>query len=152
MAKAKTEREGGGGSSLIWLQGLACGGMAALVPVAAMQVALLLAPGLAALALDPRAGKPIARAMLLFGLAASIDPIRSAWLGDGGPTLDRVLDMTALLLAWTAQAAGWLLAQIVPVLVGLVVDATHRARAAELRSLRESLVRSWGLDEDRDAA
>ncbi len=146
MAKAKVAREGG--SSLIWIQGLACGGMAALAPVAMLQVALLLAPGLVALAMDHRPGKPMARTMLLFGLAASVEPIRAAWANGSGPNLDRVTDPTDLMTAWCAAAGGWLLAQLVPVLVGLAVDAAQRVRAERLRALRAELVRTWGLEAD----
>lgn len=144
---AKTKPEGGSGSSLVWMQGLACGGMAALAPLAMAQVAMLLAPALLALMMDKRAGKPVARVMLLFALAASVEPIRVAWATGTGPTLDRVLDPTAAMGAWLAAAAGWLLAQVVPLFVGAVVDATHRARAEQLRATRVELVRTWGLED-----
>ena len=95
-AAAKAKPEGGSGSSLVWVQGLACGGMAALAPLAMAQVAALLAPALAALMMDKRPGKPVARVMLLFALAASVQPIRVAWATGVGPTLDRVLDPSNL--------------------------------------------------------
>lgn len=148
MAKATTKatKQGGGGSSLIWLQGMACGGMAALAPVAVAQVAMLLAPGLVFLMLDDQEGKPVARAMLLFGLAASVEPVRAAW-ANGGPGWDRVTDTHALLIAWLAAAVGWLLANALPVLIGMAVDASHKARSATLRDSRAALINEWGLDE-----
>jgi len=148
MAKAAKATKQGGGSSLIWLQGMACGGMAALAPVAAAQVAMLLAPGLVFLMLDQQEGKPVARAMLLFGLAASVDPIRAAWVAGSGIAWDRAMDTQAMLVAWIAAAIGWLLAHALPVLVGLVVDTSHQSRAAALRETRATLVRDWGLDEE----
>jgi len=149
MAKAATKAkpEGGSGSSLVWVQGLACGGMAALAPLAMAQVAALLAPALVALMIDKRPGKPVARVMLLFALAASVEPIRVAWATGTGPTMDRVLDPTAAMGAWLAAGAGWLLAQVVPLFVGAVVDATHRRRAEQLRGQRVALVRTWGLED-----
>lgn len=151
MAKAKTPREAGSGASLIWIQGLACGGMAALAPMAVLQVALLLAPGLAALAMDHRPGKPVARAMLLFALAASVEPVRLAWASGSGPTLDRLMDPMALLGAWIAAALGWLLAQVVPLFVGVIVAANHRIRSDQLRAARADLVQTWGLEDDAPA-
>lgn len=146
-AAAKAKPEGGSGSSLVWVQGLACGGMAALAPLAMAQVAALLAPALAALMMDKRPGRPVARVMLLFALAASVQPIRVAWATGAEPTLDRVLDPTAAIGAWLAAAAGWLLAQIVPLFVGAVVDAAHRRRSEQLQGQRVELVRTWGLED-----
>lgn len=148
MAKAakKTAQQGGSGSSLIWLQGMACGGMAALAPVATAQVLTLLAPGLVFLMLDEQEGKPVARAMLMFGLAAGIEPIRSAWASGSGLGWDRVIDTQAIMMAWLAAAIGWLLANVLPVLIGLAVDSSHQTRADALRDTRATLVRDWGLD------
>ena len=151
MAKAakaaKAKPESGSGSSLVWVQGLACGGMAALAPMTMAQVGLLLAPALLALMMDKRPGKPVARVMLLFALAASVEPIRVAWATGTGPTLDRVLDPTPAMGAWLAAALGWLLAQVVPLFVGAVVDAAHRSRSEQLRATRVDLVRTWGLED-----
>lgn len=146
MAKAAKAKSEGGGGSLIWLQGLACGGMAAMLPLAALQIALLLAPGLLSLMTERQAGKPVTRAMLLFGLAASVDPVRQAWALGGGPTWERVADNHAIILAWVAAGFGWLLARGLPLLVGIAVNNTHDARAAMLRETREELVRAWGLE------
>ncbi len=147
MAKAKAARQGGGGS-LVWLQGLACGAMAALAPASAGQLAALLAPAIAALFLDRNSGKPIARAMLLFGLAASVEPVRLAWVAGRGGGFERLMDPDALLPAWLAAAAGWLLAQAVPVVVGVVIDAGKRTRASALQEARATLVAAWGLEEE----
>lgn len=130
----------------MWLQGMACGGMAALAPVATSQVLMLLAPGLVFLILDEQEGKPVARAMLMFGLAASTEPIRSAWITGSELGWDRVMDTQAIMMAWLAAAIGWLLANALPVLIGLAVDASHQARAEALRDTRATLVRDWGLD------
>ena len=146
-AKAKGE-SGGGGGSLIWLQGLACGGMAALAPMAALQIVLLLGPGLLSLLTERQAGKPVTRSMLLFGLAAGVEPIRQAWALGGGPTWDRISDGNAIIFAWAAAAFGWLLARGLPLLVGMAVSASHDSRAAMLREAREELVRAWGLEDE----
>lgn len=148
-AKAKTE---GGGGSLIWVQGLACGGMAALAPMAVLQIVLLLAPGLLSLLTERQAGKPVTRSMLLFGLAASVEPVRQAWALGGGPTWDRIADGNAIIFAWAAAAFGWLLARGLPVLVGISVGASHDSRAVMLREARVDLVRAWGLEDEAGSA
>jgi hypothetical protein len=140
------ERAVGGGKSLVLLQGLACGGMIALAPVAMAHLALSLAPGLAMMVVERRPGRPIARGMLLFGLAASVEPIRRFW--GAGATLDRIWDSSALLWTWGLAGFGWLLATTVPAVVELAVMAAHRARAETLRATREELTRVWGLDEE----
>lgn len=150
-AKSATSKSEGGGGSLIWLQGLACGGMAAIAPMAVLQIALLLAPGLLSLLTERQAGKPVTRSMLLFGLAASVEPIRQAW-ALGGPTWDRAADGNAIIFAWAAAAFGWLLARGLPVLVGVSVSASHDSRAVMLREAREELVRAWGLEEEAGSA
>ncbi len=148
MAKAAKAKSEGGGGSLIWLQGLLCGGMAALAPMAALQLVLLLAPGLLSLLTERQVGKPVTRSMLLFGLAASVEPVRQAWSLGGGPTWDRISDGNAILLAWMAAAFGWLLARFLPLLVGIAVSASHESRAVILREAREQLVRAWGLEDE----
>ncbi|MGE0416754.1 MAG: hypothetical protein AB7O80_08105 [Acetobacteraceae bacterium] len=147
MAKATGKKRDG--MSLIWLQGLACGAMAALAPASALQVGLLLAPVIGALFMDHRSGKPIARAMLLFALAACVEPVRQSWVAGQGLAvgLDRAVDIGNLIPAWAAAAGGWLLSQAVPVMVGAILDAGSRTRAAQLQAGRARLVAEWGLEE-----
>lgn len=154
MAKSarSAKSEGGGGGSLIWVQGLACGGMAALAPMPVLQIVVLLAPGLLSLLMERRDGKPVTRVMLLFGLAASVEPVRQAWAAGIGPGWDRITDPQAVLFAWAAAAAGWLMARVVPLVVRAIVDASHAARAERLRTQREGLVRDWGLEDGSNGA
>lgn len=105
---------------------------------------MLLAPALVALPLDRASGKPVARTMLLFGLAGSVDPVRSAW----GMGFDRAVDGAGLTTAWALAALGLMLTQAIPLLVQAIVDQKSAARAAELRQARAQLVADWGLDAD----
>ncbi len=133
--------------SLVWLQGLACGALATLATPLAALLAVLLLPGFLVLLIDRVPGKPVARAMLLCGAAASVAPARQLW--DHGLSMDNSLDLIANMLvvsgAWAAAAAGWLLAELAPVVVLLVLEATTRRRLAELRGARARLAADWGL-------
>jgi len=135
----------GVGKPLVLLHGLACGGMAALAPATMAHLVLLLAPGLVMLVTERRPGRPIARGMLLFGLAGSVEPMRVFWVA--GSAVDPLWDGSSVALAWGLAAFGWLLALAVPALVEIVVIAAHRARAETLRATRDELTRIWGLDD-----
>lgn len=143
-AAAKEKPAGSGGGLQVWLLGLACGGLGALVPALAAQGALLLAPGLAGLLCDRAPGRPVARTMLLFGLAGSVEPVRAAW----GMGFERAVDGQGLTTAWLLAALGFLLTQAIPMGVRAVVDQKSEARAAELRRTRAQLVADWGLEPD----
>ena len=149
MAKAKAKAASGkqGGGSLMWLQGLACGGLAALVPGIALQVGILLLPAIAALILDREHGKPVARAVLLCTLAASVEPMRALWNSGQGADLgfSLVADLHAITLTWSAAAGGWLLTQVIPVAVGMVLGTTADRRSTELQEARARLMEEWGL-------
>lgn len=131
-------------TSLIWAQGIAFGVVAALMPTTAALVATLLAPGLLALVLDRQAGRPIARAMLLFGLAAAI-PLRQLWDTplDIQTSLLAVAQLETLGVAWLAAATGWFLSELFPVAIHVMLDAGSKARASRLRAAREKLLETW---------
>lgn len=133
--------------SFAWLQGLLCGVAATLVPGPALLVGLLLAPGLLALMLDQASGKPMARAVLLSGLAATIGPLASLWHGGGsvGAALTMLGDPGVLGLAWLAGAAGWLASELAPLFLKVMLDGTSAARAAHLKAERADLLEAWDL-------
>src|SRR3954464_6228194 len=80
IANAGAEgKTGGDHRSVVWLSGLACGGMAAVAPGAATLAPGLLAPGSVALKLDREAGRPVARTVLTCGLAGCVHPVISLW-------------------------------------------------------------------------
>jgi hypothetical protein len=86
------------GASTIWLQGLLCGALAALAPPLALLVLVLLAPAAAAAMLEGEQGRPVARILLLFGLAASIGPARRLW--GAGDTLGSAWSFCATCGSW----------------------------------------------------
>lgn len=132
-------------TSLIWAQGIAFGVVAALMPTTAALVATLLAPGLLALVLDRQAGRPIARAMLLFGLAAAAIPLRQLWDTplDIQTSLLAVAQLETLGVAWLAAATGWFLSELFPVAIHVMLDAGSKARTSRLRATREKLLETW---------
>ena len=48
--------------------------------------------------------------------------------------------------AWSAAAAGWLLAELMPFAVRAVLEALSIARKARLEAERARLVQAWGLE------
>ena len=145
----KAKNPAGGGRSLIWLSGLACGMFAVLAPGVAVVVASLLVPGLFALKLDKDPGRPVARAVLTCGLAGCVHPVLMLWnMGQSWDTaLAIATDPSALGLAWAAAAAGWLLTQVAPLAVRSALEAAALARAVRLRATRDRIAEAWDLGE-----
>jgi membrane-associated phospholipid phosphatase len=133
--------------SMVWLQGLLCGAMAMLAPPTALLLGVLLGPAVLALMLDRQPGRPRARSIALFGMAASVDPLRTLWVSGHAMTDAAALlgDLHVLGTAWAA-AAGWLLAEAAPVAVRATLEALTISRTARLRALRSRLSEEWRLD------
>jgi len=146
-AKRPAARPGRGLGSAVWLQGLACGAVIALATPTAVLGGLLLAPGIGVLLLEPHAGRLAARVALLCGVAAAAAPMAALWqagLGVSG-AMAAASDPTVLAGCWAAQAAGWLLAQLAPVLLRLAFDARAAAAAARLRAERARYESEWEI-------
>jgi hypothetical protein len=152
-AKARRARARRGASG-VWLLGLACGAGLAMAPHFLVLAGVLLAPGLFAFAADPLPGRPAARPVLLLGLAMAIRPALALWTAGTqvGTALAIAAEPRTLALAWSAQGAAWLLAEAAPALVGLLLEASARARIAVLRRARAGLEEEWGIPPLGDAA
>ena len=133
--------------SMVWLQGLLCGAVVMLAQPTAILMGVLLGPAILAALLDGQPGRPKARSIALFGMAASVDPIRTLWVsGHTMPAAAALLgNLQVLGTAW-AEAAGWLLVEAAPVAVRATLEALSISRAARLRVLRSKLVEEWQLD------
>ena len=140
---AKTSRLG----SLLWLQGLACGAVATLATPTFILGGLLLAPAMLSVVIDQSRGKSTARSVMLFGLAGTVQPRVDLWhAGHTVPTaLDMASDTTTLATAWAAQAGAWLLCELGPLLITLVMDAMSGAKVKRLRAERAAYEEQWGL-------
>ena len=66
--------------SMVWLQGLLCGAMATVATPTALLLGVLLGPAVLAMMLDRQPGRPRARSVALFAMAASVDPLRTLWV------------------------------------------------------------------------
>lgn len=146
-AKRTAAHPGHGLGSAVWLQGLACGAVVAMATPTAVLGGLLMVPGIAALLLERRAGRPAARVALLCGGAAAAAPMITLWQAGLGVTgaVAAASDPAVLASCWAAQAAGWLLAQLAPVALRLAFDARAAAIASRLRSERARQESEWGI-------
>ena len=134
----------------VWFQGLACGALATLATPTALLAGMLLIPSFVVATLDRGAGKPVARAVLLCGLAASALPMADLWAGGYGMGQGVALatDPRVLAVAWAAQAAGWLMAALAPVLVRVLLDAHAGGEMARLRRERAALEADWASGQE----
>lgn len=135
------------GRSMVWVQGLVCGGLVAWMPATATLAAILLAPGLIAYLADRGPTRAVGRAVLLFGATIAPHSLIALWHAGNGMTtsLGMAADMRRVALAWSIQAGGWLLVELAPVLVRVVLDAKAQARIAILRRRRVKLEDEWAL-------
>ncbi len=137
---------------MLWLQGMLCGVLAALATPTALLMGVLLAPGLVGLALDRAPGRPIARALLLFGLSATVGPLMALW--KAGHTMEiaagLAFDPGTLAWAWAVAAAGWLLSQTLPLLIRLTLELAALSRKLRIKLLRTRYAEEWGLPVGQD--
>src|SRR5277367_3064495 len=96
-------------NALMWIQGLLCGGLVAMLPPTALLLGVLLGPALLALFLDPSPGKPVARSVLLCTLGGCVKPVRMLWFAGHGMAASMALASNPDIIgtAWAAAAAGW---------------------------------------------
>jgi hypothetical protein len=141
VKSAGTPRRG----STLWLQGLACGALVTLATPTALLVGVLLVPTFVVGVTDRAAGKPVTRAVLLYGLAGLTLPLIGLWTG--GHSMEQsvglVTDPVTVAIAWAAQGAGWLLAEAAPLAVRAVLEANAVALTMKLRAERAALEADW---------
>lgn len=145
-----TRREGG---SLLWAQGLVCGGLLAARPSLAILVVLLFWPVAVAALADHAPSRPLVRSVALWSGAAGFAALRRAWDMAGFDPVWAVLhDGRTLWLVWLAAGLGWGLAQGVPLAAEAAADALRAHRAARLRAERAALLEAWRLGGNEPAA
>ncbi len=134
---------------IVLLLALAGGALVALSPDIALPMGILLLPGLLALVLDRSPGCGVARAILLFQLAACVHPVMSAWYSCSGidGCMSYLGDWQSVLPVWLAAGGAWVLTQVLPMGLKLLDDYRLRRRSAALFERRKSLVEEWGLEE-----
>ena len=134
-------------SSLTWLQGLLCGALVTLATPTALLLGVLLAPAIAGFLFDREPGRPRARSIALCGMAASVFPLRTLWTtGHTLATASALLgDVATIGTAWSAAAGGWLLAEITPLAVRIILEAVSATHISRLQTERTRLIEGWGL-------
>lgn len=138
-----------GGGLLVWLQGILCGLGIAAVPGAGVLAFGLLVPGLLVLLFDRSPGRALGRAVLIWNLAGAVGTVVAGWHDDVRDAMQRLSSPTGLFLAWGIAAAGWLVAQLVPVIVELALRSRDMAQARVLRAERREYEEEWSLDPAR---
>lgn len=141
-AKVASQPARGG---LHWIHGLVGGAALILATPTMALLAVLLLPALLAAVVDTRAGRPSVRAVGLFGLAGACAPLAELWRS--GHQMDEALalgsDLRTIALCWSAQAAGWLATQILPLIIGSVLEAKARLNIKRLEQRRAVLLEEW---------
>jgi len=147
MARATKPPRAGTSGRIIWVQGMLCGGVLALATPTAILLVGLLAPAALAWHLDRQPGKPVARAVAVCALAGAIGPLAILWRSGHSLTVALAMlgDPFALLPAWAAAGGGWLLADLLPLLLRFTLEITANARAARLRAESAQLQSDWGV-------
>lgn len=130
---------------IVWLQGMACGAVLMLATSSAVLAVIVLLPSLMAVIADPVPGRPSARAVLLFGLAAASPAFAALWRGnhDVAAALSLASEFTVLARCWSVQAAAWLLTQVLPLLIRLALEANAALQSAQLERLRQAHEAEW---------
>ena len=138
-AGSRQPREGG--ASLLWLQGLLCGGLLAIRPGLALAVVALFWPVGLALVIDRSPGRALLRCIALCALAGSLGPLLATWKDPS--QLAQALDARTLGTAWCAAALGWLLYEFAPLGVRAATNLLDATRAARLKAERAQLAREF---------
>ena len=122
----------------------------AVAPGAALLVACLLTPGVLAVRLDREPGKPVARTVISCGLAGCVRPMLMVLDADFSfdAATAAMTDTVILCTAWSAAAGGWLLTQLIPVGVRVVLEVNALTHAAALRLASERIRVAWKLERE----
>ena len=130
-----------------WLLGLLCGGMLAALPATGLLLGVLLAPAGIAIIADQSQTRPVARVVALMGMVIAAPALSLLWHGSNNiaAALDIAADLRLTATAWAAQGAGWLVAELAPVLVHAALAARAQARIISLQRRRAALEQEWGI-------
>ena len=131
----------------LWLQGLLCGALIVAFPAIGLLLGVLLAPGLAAILVDRSNGRVVARIMLLMGLTVAGHAVAALWHSGHmiAGSFELIGNLRLVVASWTAQACGWLLAELAPAIAAIVLETKARGRIARLRARRAAHEDEWSL-------
>lgn len=134
---------------MVLVVGLGCGAVIATTPDIAAAAIVLQLPGIIVFLVDPTPGRGIGRTMLLFQGAASVHPISQIWYQCDGlnACVAMATDRRTVLVVLLAAAFGFVLTQILPMVLKLVDDGRMKIRRARLVAERQRLVEEWEFAE-----
>lgn len=136
-----------GRGAILWWGGLGCGAMVVLSPGTAILLAALVVPVLAvALLPEDGVGGRVTLATLLFGLAASIQPLHAFWESDAdlAAALGLVRQPLVLLTGWVAILGGWFVAEFSSVVLRLTAELKAATERRALMASLAELEEEWG--------
>ena len=135
-------------SSIIWVQGLACGAVLTFAAPTALLLAVLFAPAVVCLLAESAARRTITHAVALGCAAASLGPAWRLWMaGDGmDQALATLSNPTTVTLAWGAGACAWALCQVLPVIISKTQGARDAARMRAIQAEIDACRASWNLE------
>ncbi len=136
-------------SSVIWVQGLACGALLTFAAPTALLLAILFAPAAICPLLEPtKTG--LTRAVALGCAAASLGPAWRLWTA--GDRMDQALaslsDPGTISLAWGAGACAWALCQVLPVILARSWEVREASRIRAIEAEIKEVQDIWSMDDN----
>ena len=109
-------------------------------------LAIGMAPSLVAFIIDKRPRKMTARAVAYLNFAGALPYTLKLWMGQN--TISGVMELIqepfALMIMYSAAAAGWALNFIMPPIMSAYLAVQHETKIRSLASRQEKLIKEWG--------
>ena len=107
-----------------------------------------MAPSIIAYIVDVRAGKVTARAIGYLNFAGCLPYAFKLWTGQNtiSGVIELVFDPSALMIMYSAAAAGWMLVFIMSPIMSAYLVVLHEAKLRSIASRQEALVKEWGKE------
>ena len=137
---------------MVWVQGAAAGGLIAASPGIGLLVCVMVCPAFAYALFEDAKNKPVARAMLLCGLAPTLSSVRSLWEQGGSiaDASDILSDPANPLTSWLCCFGGWLVCEVLDIAARLYLRSRAKQTVSQIVGERVELAQEWGLT-NRDA-
>ena len=105
-------------------------------------------PAIVAYVIDPSRNKTSTTCVGAMNFAGVFPYLLSLWTGihSFDVALGILTDIFALMVMYSAAAAGWMVFMAVPPMVGVLMSGMDRRRIAALRARQKRIVKEWGKD------
>jgi hypothetical protein len=146
---APAKREAGGGGSIHWLMGMACGAILAFATPTAILGGVLLAPAILAAVFDTQKKRPMTRVVFVACAGFAFGPVwhLNVMGGVTSQALEMLYDPSVLCPAWIAGACGWGACELLPLLLRLAAERAAVVRIAALQAEAKAIREAWDLEE-----